>query len=63
MAKSKRQPKDNGSTTPKKLERMVKSTDWPRVFNEAAQKAYPEMEAYRQARAKSKATACCTVFY
>ena len=57
------QPNENRSITPEELERMVKNTDWSRIFEEAAQKTYPEMEAYRQARAKSKATACCTVLY
>ncbi len=63
MAKLKKQPKDNENITLKELKRLVNKTDWSRVFQEAAQKAYPEMEAYRHARAKSKATACCTVLY
>ena len=58
-----RRPGDGEGITAKELEEVVKNTDWSHIFEEAARKARPEMEAYRRARAKSKATACCTVFY
>jgi hypothetical protein len=63
MAKLKQRPKTDRDITFEELKRAVKKMDVSHIFIEAAQKAWPEMEAYRQVRAKSKAKACCTVFY
>ena len=49
--------------TPEELEEMAQQVDWDRVFAEATQKAAPEIEALRQARAKSKGPASSVVFY
>ena len=45
------------------LQRMVDNIDRSRFWAKVVQAAAPEMEAYRRAQAKSKAAACCTVFY
>jgi len=48
--------------SPKELERRWKEVDLSCFWQEVAQAAAPEMEAYRVARTKSKAQAASTVF-
>ncbi len=50
------------SISPKELEKMWKSVDLPGFWREVTEKILPEAEAYRIARAKSKAQAASTVF-
>ena len=40
--------------SPKELERMWKNVNLPNFWREVSEKALPEMEAYRIARAKSR---------
>ena len=47
---------DKEKISPKKLEKMWKKVNIPCMLAEAAEKAYPEIEAYRRARAKSRGT-------
>ena len=48
--------------SPQELERMWKSVDLSNFWREVAEEVSREAEAYRHARAKSKAQAASTVF-